>query len=227
MNATAIRAVLFDLDGTLADTAPDLVAAVARLRSRLGLPEADLSALPALAGRGALALMEAGIPELDGAERERWRAAYLEDYRMHCWEASRAFDGVDDLLERLLGMGVRLGVVTNKLRGLAAPVLESAGWSDRMACLVAADDVARPKPAPDPVLAACRALGVEPAHAVLVGDDRRDIDAGRAAGCHTIAAAWGYVPKGEDPAGWAADRVIDRPVQLMTSLAELQGRGAA
>lgn len=220
MTSRPLRAVLFDLDGTLADTAPDLVAAVGRMRQRLGLPPADLSGLPPLAGQGAVALMTAGIPELESAGRSERVPQYLDDYRRHCWEASRAFDGVPDLLQRLTAMGLKIAVVTNKLRMLAEPVVEQAGWASVVDVLVAGDDAARPKPAPDPVEQACRELGVQPRDAVMVGDDRRDIEAGRSAGCRTVAAAWGYVGD-EDPASWAADRVIQRPIDLLAALAEL------
>ena len=222
MSGSALRAVLFDLDGTLADTAPDLVAAVARLRERMGLPEIDLSHLPPLAGRGALALMAAGVPELDDEQRARWRAAYLDDYRAHCWDASRPFDGVPDLLDRLRAMGLKIGVVTNKLRALAEPLIERAGWTDRVQALVAGDDAAQPKPAPDPVERACHRLDVAPRDAVIVGDDLRDIEAGRAAGCRTVAAAWGYHAADENPAEWGADALIRRPIDLLAALAELQ-----
>ncbi|NKI36020.1 HAD-IA family hydrolase [Wenzhouxiangella sp. XN79A] len=222
MTGSALRAVLFDLDGTLADTAPDLVGAVARLRARLGLAEIDLGHLPPLAGQGALALMAAGVPELDEAQREVWRSAYLEDYRAHCWDDSRPFDGVPDLLERLDAMGLKIGVVTNKLRALAEPLIRRAGWADRVAALVGGDDTDRPKPAPDPVEQACRLLGVAPGEAVMVGDDRRDIQAGRAAGSRTVAAAWGYLAASEDPAGWGADALIRRPIDLLAALAEIQ-----
>lgn len=220
MTPRPLRAVLFDLDGTLADTAPDLVAAVGRMRRRLGLPAVDLSGLPPLAGQGAVALMTAGIPEFQAAERREQVPQYLEEYRSHCWEASQAYDGVPDLLQRLAAMGLKIAVVTNKLRMLAEPVIEQAGWDAAVDVLVAGDDVERPKPAPDPVEAACRQLGVEARDAVMVGDDRRDIEAGRAAGCRTVAAAWGYVGD-EDPASWAADRLIQRPIDLLAALAEL------
>ncbi len=222
-----IRAVLFDLDGTLADTAPDLVAAVARLRLRLGLAEMDLSHLPPLAGRGAAALMQAGIPELDERERAAWQTTYLDDYRAHCWEASRAFDGVEDLLDRLGAMGLKLGVVTNKIERLARPVIEQAGWSDRIGCVVGGDTAKRSKPAPDPVLEACHLLGVAAGDTVMVGDDERDVQAGRAAGCRTVAAAWGYLGQDADPRLWRADLLVERPIELLAGLAELQPGGAA
>lgn len=220
MTSRPLRAVLFDLDGTLADTAPDLVAAVARMRRRLDLPAVDLSGLPPLAGQGAVALMTAGIPELPDSQRREFVPAYLEDYRNHCWEASRTFDGVPDLLQRLMAMGLKIGVVTNKLRMLAEPVIERAGWAGVIDALVAGGDCDHPKPAPDPVHRACRQLKIEAGEAVMVGDDRRDVEAGRAAGCRTVAAAWGYIGD-EDPASWAGDRVIDRPIDLLAALADL------
>jgi len=207
------RAVLFDLDGTLADTAPDLIGALNDLRRGLGLADAD-PALRALASRGALAILDAGLPELPADRREALYAPFLERYRARCWVDSRLFEGMAGCLARIEASGGRWGVVTNKLEALAREVLRGAGWLDRAGCLIGGDSASRPKPAPDPVLAACRALGVTPARTVMVGDDHRDVLAGRAAGAGTIAVRWGYLPDGEDPSTWGADAVADCPQDL-------------
>lgn len=207
-------AVLFDLDGTLADTAPDLIGALNRLRAELGLPGAAEAPLRQLAGRGAIAMLDVGLPELNEAQRRAFHDRFLALYRERCWEHSRPYDGIEACLERIEAAGRRWGVVTNKLEDLAAPLMVQAGWSERCGCLIAGDSVARPKPAPDPVLEACRRLRVAPSRAVFVGDDRRDVQAGRAAGTATIAAAWGYLSTDRDPTTWEADLVLSSAVEL-------------
>jgi phosphoglycolate phosphatase len=214
MIACTPGAVLFDLDGTLADTAPDLIGALEGLRAELGFPPIDPRPLRDFASRGAPAILEAGLPELDPAEREALRARYLDDYAARCWHDSRAFDGMPALLEQLEAAGIAWGVVTNKIERLARLVLNGAGWSDRAGCLVAGDTAARPKPAPDPVEHACRQLGVSPERTVFVGDDERDVAAGRAAGTATIAALWGYIPEPDRVEGWGADAIAAAPADL-------------
>ncbi|MDT8438249.1 MAG: HAD-IA family hydrolase [Wenzhouxiangellaceae bacterium] len=214
MNVERPAAVLFDLDGTLADTAPDLIAALAALRQRLRLPDIDLAPLRRLASRGAPAILEAGLGELHADERLAHRPAFIELYHAACWVDSRPFDGVEALLDALERRGIRWGVVTNKIERLAIAVLEQAGWSGRLACLIAGDTTARPKPAPDPVLAACTRLSVAPETVVFVGDDERDVLAGRAAGTRTIAADWGYLPEPGASLHWGADVIADRPDAL-------------
>lgn len=219
-------AVLFDLDGTLADTAPDLIAALERLRSALGLPDVETRGLRERAGRGAVAMLEGGLPELEATARDDLRAAYLDDYQARCWEASRPFDGMPALLDALESRGIRWGVVTNKIERLARSVIVQAGWADRMGCLVAGDTAKRPKPAPDPVLQACRALGADPGRTVFIGDDERDVIAGREAGARTVAVLWGYAPDADVVAGWGADAVAGTPGEL-TDLLRLRRAGAA
>ena len=219
-------AVLFDLDGTLADTAPDLIGALERLRIRLGLPVIDVSPLRNVASRGAVAILERGLPELDEQAREAVRERYLDDYRGHCWEASRPFEGIPELLDSLDAAGIPWGIVTNKLERLAGPVVDGAGWTSRRGCLVGGDTAPRPKPAADPVLAACRALGVEPAGTVFVGDDERDVVAGRAAGVATVAASWGYIPEEVRVADWGADAIAATPAEVSERLGLNSARAA-
>jgi len=221
------EAVLFDLDGTLADTAPDLIAALERLRAELGLPKIETGGLRERAGRGAIAILEGGLPELDQSERDACRARYLDDYQARCWEVSRHFEGMPAFLDELDGLGVPWGVVTNKLARFARPVVDQAGWAGRMGCLVAGDTVARAKPAPDPVLAACAALNVEPGRVVFVGDDERDVIAGREAGARTVAALWGYIQSPDRVADWGADAVAEVPSALSGLLGLDRARASA
>lgn len=216
-------AVLFDLDGTLADTAPDLLSALSALRQRLRLPAIDLSPLSQLASRGALAILDAGLSELAPEERQAHRSRYLEAYRAACWVKSRPFDGIPEVLLMLEQRGVPWGVVTNKMQWLAEPLLKQAGWGIRSACLVAGDTTSRPKPAPDPVLAACERIQVDPPSVVFVGDDERDVAAGRDAGTRTIAAQWGYIPDPETIANWGADAIAAQPHDLPRLLGFSEG----
>ncbi len=212
------EAVLFDLDGTLIDSAPDLLAALDHVRSGLDLPPSDHRRLREHVSRGAAGILGAGLPgwdDLSEAERDKLREQLLDFYAAHCWTRSAAFHGVEQLLDALGEQGVRLGIVTNKISRFAEPVIEHAGWAARFGCLVTGDRVVRPKPDPEPVLAACQALGATPDRVVFVGDDRRDIVAGSAAGTRTVVAAWGYVPAGERPELWRADAVIEHPAELL------------
>ncbi len=220
------EAVLFDLDGTLADTAPDLIAALERLRLELGLPAIETGPLRHRVGRGAVAVLESGLPELGRADREAFRARFLDDYQARCWEASRPFDGMPDFLDDLEALNIPWGVVTNKLERFARPVMERAGWAGRMGCLVAGDTVKRAKPAPEPVLAGCSALGADPGRTVFIGDDERDVIAGRAAGTRTVAALWGYIAEPDRVEAWGADAIAEAP-GVLTELLELRRPRAA
>ncbi len=208
------KAVLFDLDGTLADTAPDLIGALGGLRAELGLPAIDPAPLRPVASRGAPAILAAGLPELTDTEREQLRQRFLDEYRAHCWTDSRVFNGIPACLDAIESLGMRWGIVTNKLEWLALPVIEQAGMRDRAGCLIAGDTAARPKPAPDPVLEACRRLAVYPEQTLFVGDDERDVIAGRAAGVRTAVAQWGYIAEDCDVSSWGADFSIATPTEL-------------
>jgi len=214
------EAVLFDLDGTLIDSAPDLLAALDHVRAGRGLPPANHRELREHVSRGAAGLLAAGLPgwsDLPESERERARAGLLDFYAEHCWDRSSPFDGIEELLDRLHAQGVRLGIVTNKVSRFAEPILARAGWTERFGCLITGDRVARSKPDPEPVLAACRALGVQPGHTLFLGDDRRDVLAGAAAGTRTVVAAWGYLAASDRPGDWNADAVIATPLELPAS----------
>ena len=221
--ARRLKAVLFDLDGTLVDSAPDLVASIAWLREQHGLPGAELGPLGQLTSRGAVALIEAGFADRPDLDRERLRHQFLAHYAEHLWQESRIYAGIDALLDAVSERGLALAVVTNKLTSLAASLIRQAGLSDRFAVLVGGGCTPLPKPHPAPVLEACRRLGVSPFEVWMVGDDRRDIEAGRGAGALSLAAAWGYLA-GEDPRSWDAHRVLSTPMELQDMLEENQDR---
>jgi phosphoglycolate phosphatase len=200
-----LRAVLFDLDGTLADTAPDLIAAANRIlveEGRAPLPDA---ALRPLVSKGGRALLARAFPELDDAAREpllpRFLAAYADALAVH----TRPFDGIEPLLRDIEARGWLWGIVTNKPEGLAVGVVEGLGWSTRSKALVGGDTLAVRKPAPEPLLHAAAQLGVAPSQCLYVGDDARDIEAAKAAGMPSAAALWGYREAHENPRDWLAD----------------------
>ena len=213
---SAVRLVLFDLDGTLADTAPDLVAAINGCLQSRGLPPRPFAELRGWASHGARGLigeafgLAPGEPGFDDIRRE-----FLERYQRDLCVQTRLFDGVAQLLERLEAAGLRWGIVTNKVTHLTTPLVQALGLNQRAACVVSGDTAARAKPHPDPIEHALQACGQPARASVYVGDDLRDIQAGRAAGVRTFAAAYGYSAEREDVLGWEADHVLQAPQDLL------------
>ncbi|MFW5926911.1 MAG: HAD family hydrolase [Wenzhouxiangella sp.] len=205
-------AVLFDLDGTLVDSAPDLLGALDQVLAERGLPASDHERLRHHASRGAAGILEAG---LGASVDDRTRRAFLDHYGRNLWCRTRPFEGIEAMLEALAGRGIPMGVVTNKISRFADPVIAHAGWTEYFGCVIAGDRVDRPKPDPEGVLEACRQLGVTPGRCLFVGDDRRDVIAGRAAGVVTLIAGWGYLPPGEDVTEWRADRFVREPREVV------------
>ncbi|MES0873347.1 HAD family hydrolase [Sinimarinibacterium thermocellulolyticum] len=220
MSDAPIRCVLFDLDGTLVDTAPDLGRAANHVRATLGLaplPLADYRVVASAGARGLLGKALGITPE--HADFDVHRRVFLDHYRAHLADASRPFAGVNDLLTAIEAAGRSWGVMTNKPAWLTAPLLEALGLAARARCVVSADEVPRAKPAPDGLLRAAALAGVATSDCIYVGDDLRDIDAARAAGMFSVAAAWGYI--GEAPLErWGADLVAATPGELQRWLAE-------
>jgi len=203
------RAVLFDLDGTLADTAPDLIAAVNRILVEESRPPLPDSALRPLVSKGGRALLARAFDDLAEEVREpllpRFLAAYADALAVH----TRPFDGIEALLSDIEGRGWPWGIVTNKPEGLAIGVVEGLGWSARSKALVGGDTLPVRKPAPEPLWLAASQLGVPPEACLYVGDDARDIEAAKAAGMPSAAALWGYREAHEDPREWGA--TVDCP----------------
>ncbi len=221
------RAVLFDLDGTLADTAPDLGAAANKMRIARGLPALPLAALRPFASAGARGLIGAafGIGP-DDAAFAALREEFLANYTADICVATTLFDGIAPLLDDLARRDVRWGIVTNKVTQLTKPLVALLGLAQTTGCIVCGDTTPHPKPHPAPLLHAAQALDVAPAAVVYVGDDLRDIQAGQAAGMHTIAAAYGYCGDALPPSAWGADHVADSIGHLQHLLGGVQSRAA-
>ncbi|WLE58442.1 phosphoglycolate phosphatase [Burkholderia plantarii] len=201
----ACDAVLFDLDGTLADTAPDLAGAVHKMQRERGLPETPLDALRPLASAGARGLLGGGFGIAPGApEYEAMRVEFLANYAAAICVNTTLFPGIAELLDALDARGVRWGIVTNKATRLTEPLVALLGLAPRAASIVCGDTTAHSKPHPAPLLHAAGQMGIAPQRIVYVGDDLRDIQAGTAAGMATIAAAYGYCGDGAPPETWQA-----------------------
>lgn len=185
-------AVLFDLDGTLVDTAPDLINALAALCAHVNQPLPAREDWSGLVSQGAAGLIEAALGPLDPAEMQRHLAYFLAHYEHHIFEDSRLFEGVGPLLAFCQSNGWALGVVTNKKHAFAQKILDQAGLSHCFGAVIGGDSLARNKPAPDPVWRACERLGALPEHAVLIGDDQRDVVAAQRAGVASMVVGWGY-----------------------------------
>jgi 2-phosphoglycolate phosphatase len=214
-----VQAVLFDLDGTLIDSAPDLAGAANDLRAAHGLPAMPYAQLRPMVGTGARGMIGTafGITPAD-ADFERLRDAFLARYEQHLLLRTRVFDEMLPVLAQLAAVGLPWGIVTNKARRFAEPVVEGLGLRARAGVLVCGDTTPHAKPHPEPLWEAARRLGVPAPQCVYVGDDLRDVQAGRAAGMKTLAAAWGYLGQGERVEDWDADAVIDLPLQLLNWL---------
>lgn len=214
---STIEGVLFDLDGTLLDSAPDLYAALMAQCAEEGVAPPPYAPVREVVSRGARAVLRCAFAERGEPALEALVPRYLQLYQDVMAQQTRAFDGVDDLLARIETHGLRWGIVTNKAAFLTDELLQRIGWAGRAGAVVCGDTLPVKKPDPAPVLLACERAGVAPAQCLFVGDDRRDIQAGAAAGLYTVAVSWGYLDGG-DPHAWGADKVLDHPAELATLL---------
>ncbi len=214
-----VQAVLFDLDGTLVDSAPDLAAAANGMRAARGLAPLPYAQLRPHAGSGARGLLWAAFGlRRDAPEYDSHKAEFLDLYAACMLDQARIFDGVPALLQALHQRTLRWGIVTNKAHRLAQPLAAALGLLDAAAVLVAGDTTPHIKPHPAPLLEAARRLAVDPRACVYVGDDARDMQAGRAAGMRVLAASWGYLGEGEDLGLWGADAVLPHPHAVLKAL---------
>lgn len=214
--------MLFDLDGTLADTAPDLAAAVNKMQRVRGLPETPLDALRRLASAGARGLLGGAFgitPETPGYDA--MRDEFLANYAADICVQTTLFPGIAEVLDELEARGVRWGIVTNKAMRLTAPLVELLGLASRAACVVGGDTTPHSKPHPAPLLHAAGLLALAPDRIVYVGDDLRDIQAGYAAGMATVAAAYGYCGDGAAPGDWRAQHLVGTTGELRDLLRDV------
>lgn len=203
-------AVLFDLDGTLIDTAPDFIRCLNQLRQQHGMPALPAEQIRRSVSNGARAMIRVGFglePNHEGYPEKH--TAFLDLYETGVAVETSLFPGMDELLSSLESRGIPWGIVTNKPARFAVPLIEALGLAQRCAALICPDHVAERKPHPESLLLACRQIQVEPIKSVYVGDHERDIEAGRNAGMHTIAVRYGYIEQPETVDLWQADRIAD------------------
>lgn len=208
--------MLFDLDGTLVDTAPDLALALNIQRQLHGLEVLPEAVIRPYASHGSRGLLQIGFgltPDDEAFEPQR--IEYLNLYEEVFTRQPRLFAGYDKVLNAFARRGIAWGIVTNKPRRFSAPLIQAMGLDKEMACLVCGDDAAKPKPAPDTLLMACAQANVTPEECIYVGDAERDIQAGRAAGMKTLIAMYGYLDQTDQPDAWHADGKIYDPMELM------------
>jgi phosphoglycolate phosphatase len=211
----ALRGVLFDLDGTLLDTARDMAEALNRVRIAEGLERLPYERIRPLVSHGAPRLIRLAFGEPEPDRYERLRARFLDCYRAALAVHTRLFDGFDTVLDAIERAGLRWGVVTNKPGWLAAPLLQELGLAARCGCVVAGDTLAERKPHPLPLLHAAGLLALEPRECAYLGDAERDVQAARNAGMIPLVAGFGYLGDGEDPADWRPDAIFARPEELL------------
>jgi len=218
------EAVLFDLDGTLADTAPDLGGVVNILLEQEGRPQQALEMLRPYTSQGVRGLLWAGFGiDATHPEYEDLAQRFLDIYLQRLCLETRLFEGIPELLDRLEAMDLGWGIVTNKRMRFTDPLVKLLQLAPRTNCVVSGDTVAEAKPSPLPILHACQLLECRPERTLYVGDDRRDIVAGKAAGCRTVAVSYGYLGDSGPVHTWGADLIIDHPAELADYLAKQAG----
>jgi phosphoglycolate phosphatase len=213
------QAVLFDLDGTLLDSAPDMLATANAMLAERGRAPITLDALRPVVSKGSRAMVSVAFPELGQEARDALVPEFLDRYEALIGQHAVLFDGVAGMLEALEAAGCAWGIVTNKPEYLARLILPQLGWETRCAVLVGGDTFAQRKPHPLPLLAAAERMGIEPGICIYVGDDERDIVAANAAGMASVAALWGYRLDADDPLAWGAEVMIEQPAELQQAAA--------
>lgn len=219
MAKPALRSVLFDLDGTLLDTAPDLVHACNQAAMESGLKPRDLEDLKPMISGGAEAMLRLTV-ESQGqpVNFDRLLNRMLSIYQQNIAVHTRFFAGMDTVLDTLESRGMVWGIVTNKASCFTDPLLHSLDLYARSGCVISGDTLPEKKPHPMPMWEACRLIGSSPTECVYIGDARRDIEAGKNAGMATLAALYGYIPEDDPPHCWGADGLLNQPIDLLAWL---------
>jgi len=219
-SSPAVKAVLFDLDGTFADTAPDLAAALNHARASRQLAPLPLEVLRPQASHGSAGLLKVGMnvtPE--DADFNELRDLLLDHYTCNICVHTRLFDGIRELIEEIEQRNLPWGIVTNKPHRYTLPLMQALKLDTRAACLISGDSYANAKPHPEPMLKACEIIGVPPRHCLYLGDDVRDIQAANAANMRGIIARYGYISADAQLEKWQAHAKIDHPMELLSLMA--------
>lgn len=213
------KAVLFDLDGCLVDTAPDMAAALNAVRLTEGLPALDYDLIRPVVSHGGAGLVKLAFDlNPDDTDFERLRQQFLDVYEANLADQSSLFDGFEDVLQSIEQAGLTWGIITNKPAWLTNPLVAELGLNHRAACVVSGDTTAHSKPHPAPMLHACDLINIQPEHCLYMGDADRDIEAGNAVGMTTAAVTWGYLADNDDVTTWQADHILHHPREIMDLL---------
>jgi 2-phosphoglycolate phosphatase len=210
-----LRAVLFDLDGTLLDTAPDMVGALNALRREEGLAPLPYDLVRSAVSHGAARVVKTGFPDVDGEGAAALQRRFLAIYRGALSQGTRLFPGMDGVLNTLAERRLKSGIVTNKAAWLTDPLLEQLGLRARFDCVISGDTLAERKPHPLPLLHAAKLAGVAPGECVYVGDAERDVQAAHAAGMAALVANYGYLRADEDSTAWGGDGYLEQALDLL------------
>ena len=215
----SIKAVLFDLDGTLADTALDLGGALNTMLREQGLPEVSMDEIRPVASHGASGLLKLGM-NLDKSDpnHARLRQQYLDTYETCFDQDTVLFEGIDDLVQAIHARGLKWGIITNKPHTFTHRLVPQLGFSVAPDVVVSGDTTAEAKPSTKPMFYACEQIDIAPEACLYVGDAERDMQAGKNAGMKTVLVSWGYIHADDKTGEWPADSVIDTPEQLLQLL---------
>lgn len=219
-----LSCVLFDLDGTLVDTAPDLISCLNRALNVHGFDIVVPEIIKPFISYGAAAMINASQPTLDDQLKADILETMLTHYQNNIAEHTVFFSGMAETLAAIEAQGLKWGVVTNKRKRFTNPLMDALKLTERAACIVSGDTTANPKPHPEPMLLACKQADVDPKECVYIGDALHDITAGKNAQMKTLAAVYGYINPGDTPETWGADALIESPAQISTWIAKLSCR---
>ncbi len=211
--------ILFDLDGTLADTAPDLIAALNRSIQKYHFSAVEYQRIKPFISYGAAAMIKQCLPECNDEQLQaEILKLMLEDYQQNIAQHTQLYQGMESILNNIENRGMKWGVVTNKRQRFTQPLMAALDLTNRAACIISGDTTGNSKPHPEPMLAACRDAQVNPEQCLYIGDAAHDIEAGKAAGMKTIAATWGYLKSEDMPEQWGADFLIHSPDEILAFL---------